>query len=203
MRKDVWLLVALLCGACPGGAQVKSSDFAVSERCRDEDCLTASELYKQRLAVPRRAGSIVSSRLTVERRSASGRPFRVCWRVRPSLRDGRDARLCAVGRTRPTLKRSIRATTDSDRRIRTATQTPRSEWMSSETMQAVVLEKTPEGPGLVYRSVPRPTPGPGQAQVSLHAAALNRRDVDSAGCYAQIAAVDPRVRWRWRRQLRW
>ncbi|HNI61608.1 MAG TPA: zinc-binding dehydrogenase [Pseudomonadota bacterium] len=59
--------------------------------------------------------------------------------------------------------------------------------MSSETMQAVVLEKTPEGPGLVYRSVPRPTPGPGQAQVSLHAAALNRRDVwIRLGRYAQI-----------------
>lgn len=70
MRKDVWLLVALLCGACPGGAQVKSGDFAVSERLRDEDCLTASELYKQRLAVPRRAGSIVSSRLTVRSEEA-------------------------------------------------------------------------------------------------------------------------------------
>ncbi len=49
--------------------------------------------------------------------------------------------------------------------------------MSHETMQAVVLEKTSEGSSLVVRSVERKAPGPLSAQVSLHAAALNRRDV--------------------------
>ena len=49
--------------------------------------------------------------------------------------------------------------------------------MSTDTMQAMVLEKTGEGAGLVLRQVARKQPGPGEAQVSLHAAALNRRDV--------------------------
>lgn len=49
--------------------------------------------------------------------------------------------------------------------------------MSSETMKAVVLEKTENGSSLVLRTVPQKRPGPGEAQVSLHAAALNRRDV--------------------------
>jgi NADPH:quinone reductase-like Zn-dependent oxidoreductase len=44
-------------------------------------------------------------------------------------------------------------------------------------MHAVVLEKTSEGTSLVMRTVARKQPGPGEAQVSLHAAALNRRDV--------------------------
>lgn len=49
--------------------------------------------------------------------------------------------------------------------------------MSSETMQAVILEKGEGGASLVLRTVPRKQPGAGQVQVRLHAAALNRRDV--------------------------
>ena len=49
--------------------------------------------------------------------------------------------------------------------------------MSSETMQAVVLEKSEGGSSLVLRTVPRKQPGAGEVQVRLHAAALNRRDV--------------------------
>lgn len=49
--------------------------------------------------------------------------------------------------------------------------------MSSETMQAVILEKSEGGSSLVLRTVPRKQPGAGEVQVRLHAAALNRRDV--------------------------
>ncbi len=65
MRKDVLALAVLLLSGCPSDSRVKGDGFPSGERLRDEDCGPATELYKQRLTVPRRAGTIVSNRLTV------------------------------------------------------------------------------------------------------------------------------------------
>ncbi len=65
MRKDFLVLALLLAGGCPSDARVQGDRFPPGERLRDEDCGPAIELYKQRLQVPRRAGTIVSNRLTV------------------------------------------------------------------------------------------------------------------------------------------
>ena len=75
MRKDFLVLAALFACACPASSQVKNGEFSVNERLRDEDCGVAAELYKQRLTVPRRAGTIVSNRLTVRTEEEQGQDW--------------------------------------------------------------------------------------------------------------------------------
>lgn len=62
---------AILCGAmlgllgCAEQTVVRPPPGPTKELLRGEDCAVASELYKQRLTIPRRLGTLVSAKMSV------------------------------------------------------------------------------------------------------------------------------------------
>jgi hypothetical protein len=66
MRRESCLaVVVLMLVGCPANPNVTPNPVPSAERLRGEDCGAAADLYRQQLMVPRRSGTIVSSRLTV------------------------------------------------------------------------------------------------------------------------------------------
>ena len=65
MRRAQLVGSVLLLLGCSANPNLRPPPGPSAERLRGEDCEIAIELYRQRLVVPRRAGTIVSNRLTV------------------------------------------------------------------------------------------------------------------------------------------
>jgi hypothetical protein len=116
MRRESCLaVVVLMLVGCPQNPNVTPNPVPSAERLRGEDCGAAADLYRQQLMVPRRSGTIVSSRLTVRSEQEQARTWRgLLPSVRGSWSDGRGGPLCAAGKTRPMPRRLIPAMTASN-----------------------------------------------------------------------------------------